>query len=406
MKLIKNKAMSIIDVLDMNNPFPAYEKLRKERPVFFDDISKYWIITRYNDVKQILLDENSFSAELERMNYKELSNEAISILDPINFVEIYGLSSTENPTHDKVKRVLMPIFNKLFEEVIKPIVSEIVDQEIEKIRGAKRFDIIEKVFYNLPAEIIFRILGIPRTEVENVKQWSESRMFLTWGDSSEQAYHARNIVKYWHYCVELVNRKKQNPGNDLPSYLLSVHLENKYLISIEEITLLCYGLVFSGHTTTTVFLAESLKLLLESKKWEELSLGIIPISQTCNEMLRLCPSAFTRRRLSLKEVVIAGVTIPKNEKILLAIGSANRDKEIFKRPNRIDFERKNSNQHLSFGRGFHYCIGAKLVHLEYEIVLSKLITLFPNLKLSSKNDFVYQRNLSIRSMNSLFVENN
>ena len=396
--------MPKIDLLDMDNPYPIYKKLRRESPIFFDKNSGYWIISKYEFVKQILLDEESFSAEIERINYKDLSEEAKKILDPISFVELYGLSSTENPSHDKVKKVLMPIFNRLFETIIKPLISIVINQNIEKLRYLNRFDIMKDLFYDLPTEIILKILGIPESEMLNVKNWSESRMQLTWGDGSEQVLHAKNIVKYWNYCVNLIEDRKLNPQDDLPSYLLDAHFNDPNSISIHEITLLCYGLVFSGHMTTTTFLTETVRILLESGKWENLIKSDIPIKDSTNEMLRMCPSAFTRRRLTKRHVAVGGIEIPRNEKLLLSIGSANRDEEIFKTPDIIDFKRRNSNQHLTFGRGFHYCIGARLVHLEYEIVVEKLSKTFPFLRLSDENNYIYHRNISIRAIKELIVE--
>lgn len=389
------------DIMDMVSPHEFYSWARHNEPVFFDRNSGYWVLTKFQDIKQVLSNEDDFSAELERVNYSQLSEEAKLILEPINFTELYGLSSTDNPVHDRVKKITMPIFNYLTSNRLKEIIEKTVTTNISKL--GSECDIVKDFFYELPAEIIFKILGIPESDVSKVKEWSRSRLILTWGPKEDQEYHARNIEKYWLYCLKLLEKKENEMSEDLPSLLLEQHQRDVNSITIHEIALLCYGLIFSGHATTTSFLSECFKELILTGKWKEIREKNINISNTTDEMLRLFPSAFTRRRIAKSPLTIRGVNIPAGAKLLLTIGSGNRDEEIFKNPNEMDFYRKNSNQHLSFGRGFHYCIGAKLVKLEYDVVFEKLIEKYHFPRIKNDSFYDYQRNISIRSLSSLNV---
>lgn len=388
------------DALDLNNPYPFFKSARKKFPIFWDERSKYWVITKYDHVKMVLSDELTYSAESERVSYSAFSQEALKVLEPINFVELFGLSTTENPQHDKVKKIIMPIFID-FVNKLGPTIESVVIDDVQSLNTKNSVDILKDLFYELPAKIIFNILGIPEEDIQEIKKWSESRLFLTWGDKEEQVYHANNILKYWNYCEHLLRSKLVHPKNDLPSKLLEYYKREE--ISFHEIQLLCYGLIFSGHTTTTVFLAESLKILLQTDQWKQILDNKIPFANTVDELLRLCPSAFTRRRKALKNIHIDGFFIPKDAVLLLVIGSANRDEEVFENPDNLLWNRFNANRHLTFGNGFHYCIGSKLVKNEYICVMNVLAQHYPNLKLSQINKYDYKKNISIRALNELWV---
>ena len=389
------------DILNMQSPYIFYQWAREHQPIFFDYKSKYWVISRYRDVKDILRNEQDFSAELERVNYATLCPYAREVLDPINFVELYGLSTTENPDHDRVKRVVMPIFNELFFKKLRPKITTIIESYIDSITEGVDIDIIKHMLNNLPAEIIFTILGISHENINKVKEWSHSRLALTWGTKNQQVEHAEKIVKYWNFTKELITWKLESPGYDLPSLLLPHYKEGT--LKLHDIHLLCYGLIFSGHTTTSTFMAEALKTLIETGTWKEIIASQIKFHTTADELLRLCPSAFTRRRLALKDINISGMEIKRGSHIILAIGSANRDEEVFEDPNEVILGRTNANRHLTFGSGFHYCIGAKLVRLEYALIMDKLAQRFPNLSLSPNHELKYDNNISIRALKQLWV---
>lgn len=389
------------DIFNLQEPYGFYEEARRNMPIFWDEASGYWVVTRYTDVKEIMKNEAGFSARLDRVNYSDLAPEARATLCPVNFQKLYGLSTTENPSHDQVKKALMPVWNDLYSSTLLPQIEAAVKEYLAKVASKAEFDILAEVFNPLPAKIIFLILGIGDSDIPKVKEWSKSRLQLTWGDKSEQVGHAENIVKYWHFCEALIDQKMKQPGDDLPSKLLEVYYKDE--ISLREIKLLCYGLIFSGHTTTSAFMAEALKTLLQSGVWALHQEHEVPFSQSVEELLRLCPSAFTRRRIALSDFEVGNHQGKKGDELLLIIGSANRDESVFPEPNTIDIYRKNARNHLSLGSGFHYCIGSRLVKLEYTTIMKAIMETFPNIRLSDHNAFHYPENISIKALDALYV---
>ena len=115
-----NTMLGVFDPLDLKDPFPFYEWAREHAPVFYDRHSDCWIVSTYADVRASLADNARFSAEAERLSYAGLSEASAAILRPISFEQLFGLSTTENPDHDRVKRVVFPLFNDLFLRFMKP----------------------------------------------------------------------------------------------------------------------------------------------------------------------------------------------------------------------------------------------------------------------------------------------
>ncbi len=389
------------DPLEMGDPFPDYAVMRKESPIFFDPKSQSWVLASYKDVRAVMADEARFSAEAERESYAGLCPEAESILAPIYFRQLYGLSTTENPDHDRLKKVAMPVFNEMYLERLKPKLRDMADELLNPLANLESFDALKEVANPFPVRAIFQILGVPEKDVDQVKEWSGSRLALTWGEATEQVQHAKNVVKYWEYSCELVSRKIKDPQDDLPSVLGKAI--NDGVLSKLEVDRFCYGLLFSGHATTSAFLAESIRYLHAINAWKDIASGQITPQSTTDELLRLCPSAITRRRLALEDVTIGEQHIPKGSVLLLLIGSANRDEAIFDNPNFFDPNRHNANKHLSFGYGFHFCIGAKIVKLEHAVLLERLTKRFPHMQLATGYVPKYSRNLSIRMLSALPV---
>lgn len=389
------------DALALDDPFGVYERLRRERPVFFDDRSDCWVLLKHADVHAVMADEKRFSAAAERESYAGLCPEAEAVLDPIAFRELYGLSTTENPDHDRLKRVALPVFNELYLERLKPKLRQMADEQLDQLVGRPTADLLVEVANPFPVRAIFQVLGVPADDVSRVKEWSGSRLALTWGEADEQVQHAQNVVRYWEYTRELVGRKLADPSDDLPSAMGQAIREG--VLTRLEVERFSYGLLFSGHATTSAFLAESFRYLLATGGWADVAAGRVPAATTTDELLRLCPSAITRRRLVLEDVTIRGQHIPKGAVLLLVIGSANRDEQVFDAPNEYRPQRPNAGRHLSFGYGFHYCIGAKIVKLEHATLLGRLAERFPRMRLADDYHPHYHRNLSIRMLDSLMV---
>ena len=267
-------------------------------------------------------------------------------------------------------------------------------------------EIVKQLAYDLPALVIFMLLGVPDEDVDKVKGWAESRLLMTWGNltDDEQLVHAQNLVNYWKYCENMVTMRKGNPTDDLPGELMNLQ-EEGHEITDREIAAICYSQLFAGHETTTSLMANGIReLLLHRDSWKAICSHPELIPNAVEEVLRYSPSIVSWRRRTLEDSVIGDVEIPANSNLLIVMGSANRDESNFENGEEFDITRENSKEHLSFGFGIHFCLGSPLAKLEFKTVLEELTRLVPNMKLKENQEFKFAENTSFRAPVSLEVE--
>ena len=237
---------------------------------------------------------------------------------------------------------------------------------IDRLAPRGRGDLVADLAYDLPALVVFRLLGIPDADVPRVKAWAASRVFLNFGDApvSEQVHHAENLVAYWRYCVDLVKSRFERPARR-PADRPRPHLPGgRPLDQLDEMAGLVYGQLTAGHETTTALLATGLKeLLTQRDRWEELCADPALAPAAVEEMLRVATPVFAWKRRARPAARIAGVEVPEGANVLLLLGSANHDADVFPDPERSTSGGRTRAAHLAFGYGIHFCLGAALARL-------------------------------------------
>lgn len=397
------------DPFDLTDPYPFYEQARQEAPIFYNPQLDYWVVTRYEEVKAIFKDHETFSAEIAQSPYRPLPEEVRQILTEGGYEGASGLSARVPPDHTRLRRFVNKAFTPRRIAGLEPGIRALANRMIDRFIDRGRADLVAQLVYELPALVIFMLLGIPDEDVPQVKQWARSRVLLTWGNLplAEQKQHAHALVNYWQYCVRLVQTRYEaaRPYDDLPGDLVRIYKEGDQSITLHEIATLCYGQLIAGHETTTGLAAIGLKdLLLQRTQWEKICQAPELIPQAVEEILRFSPSVFAWRRKVKKPAQIGGIDLPEGAKLLLVLGSANRDEAQFADPNRLDILRENAKEHLAFGFGIHYCLGAPLSRLELKVILETLSQRLPHMRLVQEQTFEYNPNTSFRSPRHLWVE--
>jgi cytochrome P450 len=255
--------------------------------------------------------------------------------------------------------------------------------------------------------VIFRVLGIPDDDVARVKAGAESRLLFLWGrpTEAEQLRLAHGMAAFWQYAEALVAQRAREPRDDFTSDLLLARDGDAPALTLPEVTTIVYVLLFVGHETTTNLLGNAFRQLLSARyAWEALCQDPTLIPNAIEEVLRLDSSVITWRRKTTQAVDIGGVTVPADANVLLLLGAANRDPAVFGNPDHLDIHRANAKEHLSFGHGAHFCLGAPLVRLEARVVLEELSARLPQLRLVPDQTLRFQPNTSFRGPLSLLVE--
>ncbi len=391
---------------DLTDPFPFYKQAREEEPVFFSEELGYYVVTRFQDIKDVFGNWKTFTSENAQSPFRPIAPKAKALLDEGGLVGLSGLSGRIPPDHTRIRRIVSMGFNVGRFRKLEPKIRDLAVNMIEAFADKGQTNIITDLTHDLPAYVIFMLLGVPNEEVQQVKSWAESRLMLTWGDlnEEEQLGHAQNLVKYWDYCKALVAKRKINPTDDLPGDLVRYQAEG-YEITDLEIAAMCYSALFAGHETTTTLLGNGIReLLIHRKSWEAICEKPEMIPNAVEEILRYSPSIVTWRRKSTEEATIGEVTIPSGSNILLVMGSGNRDETQFENGEVFDIERENASQHLSMGSGIHFCLGAPLAKLEAKVVLEELTKRLPTLKLSPNQTYLFAQNSAFRAPIALGVE--
>ncbi|WP_449279447.1 cytochrome P450 [Leucobacter sp. GX0328] len=382
------------------DPFPAYAELRREEPVMFDERVGYWVVTRYDDVKAVFDDWETFSSENAQAPVRQRGAETKRIMEEGGFTAYSGLSARRPPEHSRIRKVAQKAFTPRRFKALEPSIREHVVDRLEamKARPDATGDFFADLAYDVPTITILTLIGADTNQVDLFKQWSDSRAAMTWGDLSdeEQIPHAHNLVDYWQECLRLVADAHEHERDTLVGDMIRAQQAGDE-ISDHEIASVVYSLLFAGHETTTTLIANSLRVLLDHpEQWQRIVDDPSRIAAAVDEVLRYSGSIVAWRRKALKDTEVGGVAIPEGAELLLVMGSANRDAERFADGEAFDIGRENAREHLSFGFGIHYCLGNMLAKLQAKIAIEETARLLPGLRLADGADIDFRENLSFR----------
>ncbi|MEO5744611.1 MAG: cytochrome P450 [Terracoccus sp.] len=390
---------------DMLDPFPAYAELRAEEPVMFDERTNLWVVSRYDDVKGVFENWETFSSENAQKPVRERGPKAKQIMEEGGFTAYSGLSARTPPEHTRIRKIVQRAFTprryKAMEPTIRENVSALITEMLTK--PERQGDIVRDVAYDLPTITILSLFGIfdeesAKKRIDQFKSWSEARAMMTWGDLDDDAQvpYAHKLVEYWQECQDLVAKAHAEHGDDMLGDLVRAQ-EAGDPITDHEIASVAYSLLFAGHETTTTLISNCVRVLLRHpEQWNALIENPSLIPAAIDEVLRYSGSIVAWRRKALKDAEVGGVAIPAGAELLLVMGSANRDEEKFADSERFDIGRANAREHLSFGFGIHVCLGNMLAKMQARVALEELLRLAPNLKLVDPEGIEFLKNLSFR----------
>ncbi|WP_167048085.1 cytochrome P450 [Salinibacterium sp. ZJ454] len=384
----------------LKDPFPAYAELRAEQPVMFDERTGLYVVSRYEDIKAVFEDWETFSSENAQAPVRERGAAAKKIMEDGGFTAYSGLSARRPPEHTRIRAVVQKAFTPRRYKALEPAIRQNVIELTEGMLAQPdhQGDVFRDIAYDVPTITILALIGADTSQVDTFKRWSDSRAAMTWGDLSdeEQIPHAHNLVEYWQECLRLVRVAHEDGGDNLTADLVHAQAEGAD-ISDHEIASVVYSLLFAGHETTTTLIANSLRVLLaHPEQWRQLVDDPARIPTAIDEVLRYSGSIVAWRRKALKTADVAGVQIPEGAELLLLMGSANRDAAKFDDGEAFDISRPNAREHLSFGFGIHYCLGNMLAKLQARIVLEEVTRLAPTLTLRDPEQITFRENISFR----------
>ncbi|MEM9654337.1 MAG: cytochrome P450 [Actinomycetota bacterium] len=389
----------------LTDPYPTFASVREETAAFHSEELGMWVVTRYQDCATVMSDTGRFSSRIAQDPLLPFGPKAGAVLSD-GFGFIPTMTNLDLPEHTRIRRHNMTAFSNKRVAGLEPVIRDLTTDMLDRMLGQPRFDWISGLAFPLPITVIFSMLGFPDEDAEMLKAWTTERLVMLFGHPTEdeQVQVASNMKDFWSYCADFVAARTTDRSDDFTSALLDIHDADPSAISVQELTSVIFGLSIAGHETTTNLLANAVWLLLRHRdQWDQLCADPSLIPGAVEEALRFDSSVNAWRRWSLVDVELSdGTVIPAESKILVLLGSANRDDEKFTDPDRFDIHRSDARRHLSFGKGIHFCLGAPLARLEARVVLEELTTRAPDLTMADQ-ELTFAPIISFRGPSTLVL---
>jgi cytochrome P450 len=356
------------------DPFPTYQRLRDEDPAHWSAHLKGWVLTRYDDVKRVCLDERMSSDRLRPFFASLPSQEAARMAELIRILTLW-MVFRDPPEHTRLRRLASRVFHARSMQALRPNVEALSAWLLERIGEREAFDFIAEFAGPLPALVIIDMLGAPRSELERLKRLSdEMALFIGSARASDAKYERAEAATREMAALfrELIAERRAAPRDDLLSQL--IHLDDAgERLTEDELVATCVLLLFAGHETTTHHIANALLALTRFPvAMEELRRSPSLAPAAVEELLRYDGPIGAQVRIVREAQVFHGRTLRPGQRVFLMMNAANRDPRAYADPDRVDL-RRNGVAHLTFGFGPHICLGFPLARLEGQIALPAVL---------------------------------
>ncbi|WP_327278548.1 cytochrome P450 family protein [Streptomyces sp. NBC_01224] len=381
--------------------YETYAALREQGPV--SKVSfigrEAYLITRHAEAKAALGDLRLSNDQKKQPPEVELPTYH-GIPENVRPYFANNMGSNDPPAHTRLRRLVAREFTARRVESMRTRIEELAEQLLDGLTGQDEADLVERFAYPLPITVISELLGVEERYQGDFGRWSNEFLVIDADRVEQREQAARALVGF---ILDLIDRRRADPGPDLLSALINVHEEDQDRLSNDELASVVLILLIAGFETSVSLIAMATYLLLTHPgELAKVRRDPAVLPNAVDEALRFLGPAEITTRGSLEDVEIGGVHIPAHSTVLISGAAANRDPRKFPDPERFDVSRDTTG-HLSFGHGIHFCVGGPLARLEGEIALRALLRRFPDLALAIEPEQVSWRRSFLRGIDSLPV---
>lgn len=357
------------------DPYPILAEMRENHPVahLSPGLIDSWHILRYDDVRTVLLDTETFSSDRALVGGGSLADANLAFL-------FNNMISATGDKHRRLRMIGNRVFMPKFIESFRPNVQALVDERMDMALAADSFDLVEDFAAEITVGMVCAILGLPRADKAQIREWSavlgENSGASTWLAQANPALESKGratgmaLVSYFRDYMR--ERRKAPREGDLISAFMTAEVDGQRL-SDDEITSMAMLLLLAGNESTTNLISNMVRnLALHPKLDAQMRADTALIPAMVEETLRMHSSIRNMDRVATRDVEMHGVTIPKGGLVVVWLSAANRDPAAFADPDRIIPDRT-PNRHFGFGQGIHLCLGAPLARMEAQIVARAIL---------------------------------
>ena len=342
------------DPATIDDPFPAFRRLRDEAPVYKLRNEEIWVISRYADVEASMMDWRTFSSAKGNVIYE----------DPARIGRT--LTTNDPPRHDQLRRLIGAGYTPGRVKAHEGRIAQLVDELLAKV-DPRGFDFVSEFAGPLTGKVIGSLIGVPNEELERLRVAVDEAFVPT-----DAFPDGQGLGEVFTFMMELVAQRRREPRDDMLSDFLAAEDEG-VTMSDQDIAVTCGSILAAGfsstaHTMSNILLGlfkapDQLRLVLDDRSL---------ISSMIEEGLRYDVGTMSFGRQTTCDVELHGVTIPADSRVMLLLSSANRDERRFDAPDLFDIHRK-EKRHIAFNVGIHHCLGSSLARLEMRIAFEKLL---------------------------------
>jgi cytochrome P450 len=364
------------------HPHAQYRWLRDNAPVYWHaepDGPGFWAVTRFEDVRAIGRDPQTFSSE-----------PTIMIADPAGTSFAFGdhkmMLMMDPPQHTAFRKLISREFTQGPATALKPRVERLARQIVDAVIERGECDFVADIAGEMPSFVIAELMGLPRDDGRKLYQLTET--IHSAAEAVPEGAQARAVMEMFEYAQRVIAAKRARPGDDLSSKLLAAEVDGRRLDDVDFQLFFLLLIDAGGDTTRNLVAAGMLALLAHPDEFARLRAAPATLLESArDELLRFVSPVIYMRRTTRRDTEIAGQRIRAGDKVVRYFGAANFDERQFDEPDRLDLSRA-PNPHIAFGAGAHVCLGQHIARVEIDALLAEVVTRLTDLELAAPPEWL------------------
>ncbi|MFD9035397.1 cytochrome P450 [Streptomyces sp. NPDC059567] len=372
----------------VRDPYPWLDVLRAEAPVHHDPATGLWLVSRYDDIRRVLLDPAVFRPDNAQHAITPLGVPALRVLARAGFRVRPALANNGSETHPGLRRVVTRFFNAQRVAAAVPVIERVADELLDTVRteidATGGSDLFGAFAHTLPCRVMMELLGIDGLDTATLVRWSDASLELFWGrPTPERQLELAALVAEFHQWLTTAVTNRTAPADSFVGALVRHRLPDGKPLDVQTAVGACFFVFVAGQSTTGQLIATVLRgALAEPGVWPRAAHEEGLAQAWVEEVLRREPPVTTWRRVTERPVELGGAPLPAGAELLLMLMGSGSDPEVFDAPEEMRPYRTNSRHHLAFGVGRHRCPGASLARTEAAVALRAAARRFPALRLA------------------------
>lgn len=401
-------------------PYPLFDELREQPPAYSPALDAF-PVTRFEDVRKILHDTDTWSSLMPTgptRGDSSMTKAMTELMAEDGMAEVFAavmsdrrtaavLLNADPPDHVRQRKAVNRAFRPGRIRAMEPLVKSVSDQLMAKFADRGSVEFVAEYAVGLPLTIIADALGVADGDLQQFKIWSDD-LVMPVGNSDPSVDQVRGFLlstrDFGNYMSELIADRQANPQDDVLSDVANAEVDGQELSEAEKISMLTQFLVAGNETTTKLLTNIARHLATNPELQDRVRADRSLVDGVVEEALRFEAPVGGLYRTAKVDTVVDGTTIKEGQHVWILYGAANRDSDAFAEPDRFDPARENVRDHLSFGHGEHFCIGAGLARMEGVVATNAILDNLANLRLSTEHEEAFEDSFVLRGLRTLLLD--